>query len=110
MNGRQAFSLQHCQCGIDDQDKYSLGGQGQDPKAGLVGPLTQPVQLEGNRNGKFLVRMALMPNPDLIARISINLLLARSLGSGFKLHKLSQVRSISMIFSYCSESPHSIRR
>ena len=36
---------------------------------------------------KVLVRMALMPNPDLIARISINLLLARSLGSGFKLHK-----------------------
>ena len=34
---------------IDDEDKYSLGGQGQDPKAGLVGPLTQPVQLEGKR-------------------------------------------------------------
>ena len=34
---------------IGDKDKYSLGGQGQDPKAGLVGPLTQPVQLEGKR-------------------------------------------------------------
>ena len=33
----------------NDEDKYSLGGQGQDPKAGLVGPLTQPVQLEGKR-------------------------------------------------------------
>ena len=45
---------------IDDEDKYSLGGQGQDPKAGLVGPLTQPVQLEGNGNGEFLVRMTLI--------------------------------------------------
>ena len=43
---------------IGDKDKYSLGGQGQDPKAGLVGPLSHPVQLGGN--GEFLVRMALI--------------------------------------------------
>ena len=45
---------------MKDKDKYSLGGQGQDPKAGLVGPLTQPVQLEGNGNGEFLLIMTLI--------------------------------------------------
>ena len=61
-----------------DEDIYSLGGQGQDPKAGLVGPLTHPVQLKGNGHDKFLVK-----NDD---------------------------DKIMMIFSYCSESPHSTRR
>ena len=40
--------------------RYSLGGQGQDPNAGLVGPLTQPPQLEGNGGGKFLGRMSMI--------------------------------------------------
>ena len=42
---------------VKDEDKYSLGGQGQDPKAGLVGPLTHPVQLKGNGHDKILARM-----------------------------------------------------
>ena len=41
---------------VKDEDKYSLGGQGHDPKAGLVGPLTHPVQLKGNGHDKFLVK------------------------------------------------------
>ena len=57
---------------MKDKDKYSLGGQGQDPKAGLVGPLTQPVQLEGNDDGKFLVRISDCCVAQKIYLISIN--------------------------------------
>ena len=64
MDGRKPFDLQWSvwmmvmmmvKIKIDkDEDKYSLGGQGQDPKAGLVGPLTHPVQLKGNGHDNFL--------------------------------------------------------